>query len=374
MTFARFMELALYHPVHGYYTSREHAAERIGFFGDYYTSPDVHPVLAQTLARQIHQMDGLLGRPDPFTVIEMGPGKGQLALDVLTACRKISESASDRFFDRLQYILIERSPRLQAAQRHLLGSVHAGVTWLESLGALDPGSVTGVLLSNELVDAFPVHRIRVEQDTVKEIYVEARDGRFHETLGPLSTPKLTAYLDRLRDCGVSLQEGQTAEINLDAIVWMHEVARVLGRGYVITIDYGHTAQDLFGPDRRRGTLLGYSQQMTSENPYERVGLQDLTAHVDFSALATAGKQGGLQVTGFTNQMSFLIGLGVEQMLDSLEPGSAEFQSIVQLLRPDGMGRTFKILFQHKGVPNPDLDGLRYRPFFGSALAAGVRNG
>jgi SAM-dependent MidA family methyltransferase len=143
----------------------------------------------------------------------------------------------------------------------------------------------------------------------------------------------------------------------------------------MTIDYGHTAQDLYAPDRHRGTLLCYRQQMVSDNPYEWVGLQDITAHVDFSTLATIGEQVGLQVTGYTNQMSFLIGLGIEQMLDELEPGTPEFQSVVQLLRPDGMGRTFKILVQHKAMAQQRLDGLRYKPFFGAALTltAAVRD-
>ncbi len=148
---------------------------------------------------------------------------------------------------------------------------------------------------------------------------------------------------------------------------MKDVARALGRGFVITIDYGHTAQDLYGPDRPRGTLLCYYSQMASESPYSRVGLQDMTAHVDFTSLAITGEEGGLHVTGFTNQMSFLMGLGVERMLESLEPGSSEFQSVIQLLRPEGMGRTFKILIQHKGITEPQLDGLRFKPFFGSAL-------
>ena len=144
---------------------------------------------------------------------------------------------------------------------------------------------------------------------------------------------------------------------------------MLGRGFVITIDYGHTAQDFYGPDRPKGTFLCYYSQMASESPYSRVGLQDMTAHVDFTSLAVTGQEAGLHVTGFTNQMSFLMGLGVEQMLESLEPGSAEFQSIIQLLRPEGMGRTFKILIQHRGITEPQLDGLQFKPFFGSALAA-----
>ena len=368
ITFARFMELALYHPRFGYYMRQTEGAseERIGWSGDYYTSADVHPVLAQALARQIRQVDDLLGRPDPFTVVEMGAGKGLLARDFLAACA----ARTDSFYHRLRYVLIERSPAMRACQqRHLAPWLDSPktVSWVNELEEVPTGSVTGVVFSNELVDAFPVHRIRIEQGEPKEVFVEYRDGRFEERLQVLSTPDLSESLRRLASLGVILPEGYTTEINLHALAWMKDVARALGRGFVITIDYGHTAQDLYGPDRPRGTLLCYYSQMASESPYSRVGLQDMTAHVDFTSLAITGEEGGLHVTGFTNQMSFLMGLGVERMLESLEPGSSEFQSVIQLLRPEGMGRTFKILIQHKGITEPQLDGLRFKPFFGSAL-------
>jgi len=382
MTFAHFMELALYHPEFGYYTRAAEPEEsigpnrigqsrigpnRIGWDGDYYTSFDVHPILAHTLARQIRQVDDRLGSPDPFTVIEMGPGKGLLARDFLAAC----EQDSPALFARLRYVLIERSPAMIAEQRRVLAPwlPYGNVSWLNGLNELADGSLTGVLLSNELVDAFPVHRVRIVQGEPKELYVAGANGRFVEQTGPLSTPALAHYLARLSAIDITLPEGYTTEINLDATAWMKEVARVLGHGIALTIDYGHTAQDLYGPDRARGTLLCYWNQLTSEDPYTRVGLQDMTAHVDFTTLATVGDEAGLRVTGFTNQMSFLMSLGVEQTLESFEPGSKEFQSILQLFRPDGMGRTFKILIQHKGMPEPALDGLKFKPFFGSVLTA-----
>jgi SAM-dependent MidA family methyltransferase len=370
--FARFMELALYHPRFGYYTNPDRETERIGWSGDYYTTADVHPIFAQVLVKQVAQIDALLGHPSPFTVIEMGPGKGLFARDFLAACRAISHGihGPNGLFKRLQYVLIERSPALQAAQQRLLAALDAPVShisWSESLAALDPDSVTGVLFSNELVDAFPVHRLRIQADGPKEIHVADRDGGFCEVLKPLSTPALVEYLNRLEARGIVLQDGSTVEVNLEAGRWMREVARVLGRGFVITIDYGHTAPDLYSSERRKGTLLGYYRQLTSENPYERVGLQDLTAHVDFSALAAIGEEAGLELTGFTNQMSFFISLGVEEMLQGLEPGSAAFQAVAQLLRPNGMGSTFKILVQHKGLARPELAGLRYKPFWRDAL-------
>lgn len=363
--FARFMELALYHPEFGYYMrTGEQGSERIGWHGDYYTSSDVHSVLARALARQVRQVDGLLGQPDSFTVVEMGAGKGLLARDFLAESAKHHGS----FFERLRYVLIERSPAMRASQHANLApwlEARGRVSWLNGLKELGDGSLVGVVLSNELVDALPVHRIKVEQGEPREIFVDYQGGRFCERLQALSTPELSAYLRRL---DLSLPEGYTTEINLAALGWMKEVARALGRGVVITIDYGHTAQDLYSPDRRRGTLLCYYAQMASEDPYTRVGLQDMTAHVDFTSLATIGAEAGLQVSGFTNQLSFLMGLGAEQLLDGLEPGSAELQSVVQLLRPEGMGRTFKILIQHKGLEIPELDGLRFKPFFGTALS------
>ena len=376
ISFARFMELALYHPTFGYYMrfadkgDAEQPAnglgeDRIGWSGDYYTSCDVSPILANSVAKQIAQMDTLLGQPDPFTVVEMGAGKGVLARDVLKACPAVSNSLANR----LRYVLIERSPMMQASQQQLLMPwIGEGrVAWLGSLAELPTEHIEGVLLSNELVDAFPVHRIRVVDGEPREVWVDYVDGRFYERLQPCSTPDLRNYLQRLAAHDVVLAEGACADINEQAIPWMKDVARVLRRGFVVTIDYGHLAHDLYGPERKKGTLLCYYHQMASEDPYQLVGLQDMTTHVDFSALAAVGEEEGLHVTGFTNQMSFLTSLGVERVLESLEPGTAEFQSVLQLLRPNGMGSTFKVLIQHKGLEKPELDGLRFKPFFAAAL-------
>jgi SAM-dependent MidA family methyltransferase len=377
ISFARFMELALYHPTFGYYMrfadkgDAEQPAgglgeDRIGWSGDYYTSCDVSPVLADSVAKQITQMDELLGRPEPFTIIEMGAGKGVLARDVLTACR----AASDSLANRLRYVIIERSPMMQASQQRLLTpwiGEQGCVTWLGSLAELPTDHIEGVLLSNELVDAFPVHRIRMVGGEPREVFVDYVDGRFCERLQSCSTPEIQEYLQRLAAHEVVLADGACADINVQAIPWMKDVARVLRRGFVVTIDYGHLAHDLYGPERKKGTLLCYYHQMASDDPYQRVGLQDMTAHVDFTMLAAIGEEEGLQVTGFTNQMSFLTSLGVERVLESLEPGSAEFQSVLQLLRPNGMGSTFKILIQHKGIAKPELKGLRFKPFFQGAM-------
>ncbi|MDO8358068.1 MAG: SAM-dependent methyltransferase [Nitrospirota bacterium] len=363
--FVRFMELALYHPHYGYYMRQPDGAdhERIGWSGDFYTSSDVHPILGRAIAAQARQMDELLGHPTPFTIVEMGAGKGLLARDCLAAIH----AKQDDFAARVRYVLIERSPAMQGLQRQNLAPwlrEPGQVAWIEGLDALAPQGVTGLFFSNELVDAFPVHRIQMVAGQAQELFVDYRDGRFEECLKPLSNPALDQYIQKLE---LSWPDGYRTEINLQALEWMAQVAQRIDRGFVVTIDYGHTAEDLYGPERKDGTFLCYHQQLTGDVPYVRVGQQDMTAHVDFTSLATVGAATGLAVTGFTNQMSFLMGLGVEEMIGQLDPESPEFGAAIHLLKPDGMGRTFKILMQHCGVERPDLDGLKFKPFFGSAL-------
>jgi SAM-dependent MidA family methyltransferase len=364
--FVRFMELALYHPIYGYYMRQSDSVEheRIGWSGDFYTSSDVHPILGRAIAGQARQMDEVLGCPAPFTIVEMGAGKGLLARDCLAAIH----AGQDDFASRVRYVLIERSPVMRNLQRQNLAPWlgKAGlVTWMEDLDRLGPQGVTGLLFSNELIDAFPVHRVQVKDGRTEELYVDYRDGRFVECLKPLSTAPLAHYLQRLNTLW---PEGYRTEVNLLAVDWMEQVGRRMDRGFVLTVDYGHTAQDLYGSDRKDGTFLCYFKQQANDDPFIRVGEQDMTAHVDFSSLAVVGETQGLHVTGFTNQMSFLMGLGAEEMIERLEPESPAFRAAIHLLKPHGMGSIFKVLVQHKGIDRPELDGLKFKPFFGSALA------
>lgn len=363
--FVRFMELALYHPQLGYYMRQRDGAdhERIGWSGDFYTSSDVHPILGRAIASQARQMDELVGCPTPFTIVEAGAGKGLLARDCLAAIH----AEQDGFASRVRYVLIERSPAMRELQRQNLAlwlRKPGLVTWVEGLDGLAPQSVTGLFFSNELIDAFPVHRVQVAAGRTEELYVDYRDGRFVNCFKPLSTAALVQYLQQLNP---AWPEGYRTEVNLLAMDWMEQVARRMDRGFVLTIDYGHTAQDLYGPERKDGTFLCYFQQRANDDPLMRVGEQDMTAHVDFSSLASVGETQGLHVTGFTNQMSFLMGLGVEEMVGKLEPESPAFRAAIHLLKPNGMGSTFKVLVQHKGISRPELHGLKFKPFFDSAL-------
>ena len=209
-----------------------------------------------------------------------------------------------------------------------------------------------------------MHRLVKRPLGLREIFVGWDGSRFIEIEAPPFSPDLEAYFARI---GISLEVGQQAEVNLQALAWMRQVGTRLRRGLVVTIDYGHAAADLFAPARKTGTLLGYYRHTVSDSPYVHVGQQDLTAHVDFTSLALAGQDVGLKVTGFTNQLHFLIGLGIESAFAGLDPESPQSAAMRELLRPDGMGTTYKILIQHKGMSAPQLDGLRSRPYFLDAL-------
>ncbi len=369
LTFARFMELALYDEAHGYYTTgggrASSATSPIGQEGgDFFTAPSLSPILGKCLVRQLVEIDERLGHPPVFHLMEMGPGDGTLLRDLLQECQERQVS----LLPRLACILVERSPAFRRRQQETLAArQEQGVTirWVDDLQSIADGSLTGTLLSNELVDAFPVHRVRMEQDGLRELYVTSRDHALQEQWGEPSTPELASFLS---DLDVELPVGFTTEINLEAVKWIKQVAGVLDRGVVITIDYGHTAQDYFAPERKNGTLMGYHRHTVSTNPMTRVGAQDLTAHVNFSSLARTGERVGLTTTGFTNLQHFLMSLGIEELVEGCDQESEAVRAAARLLRPHGMGTTFKVLMQHKGLDVSTLRGLRHRAFFESALA------
>src|SRR5436309_506931 len=380
ISFAAFMEAALYDSEFGYYMT---AGPRIGREGDYYTSLDVHPIFAELVGRQVAQAADEIVSSGEFTIVEMGAGKGLLAEHLLNTYRR----DHPEILARLRYLLVERSPAMLELQhqrlRELMGA-GVRIDWASSLDAVPADSITGVFLSNELVDAFPVHRVVKRPLGLSEIFVgwepvgtggasagppPAVSSRFIEIEAPPCSSALEAYFARL---GISLEVGQQAEVNLEALEWMRQVGARLRRGLVVTIDYGHAAAELLAPARKTGTLLGYYRHTVSDSPYVRVGQQDLTAHVDFTSLALAGQDVGLEVTGFTNQLHFLIGLGIESAFAGLDPESPQVAAMRELLRPDGMGTTYKILIQHKRMLAPELDGLRSRPYFLDALGVPER--
>jgi SAM-dependent MidA family methyltransferase len=357
LPFSQFMDWCLYHPAYGYYQSE---GVTIGKQGDYYTSPSVSPLFGQLIAKQLFQMAEIL-RGEAFDVVEMGGGRGFLCEDILDWAKKSSPS----FYRQLRYHLIETSAPFSKEQRERLSEKkrEGRVFWIDPK-KFERGKVQkeGCFLSNELVDAFPVHRVIFDQGELKEIYVTHRNGRFEEQWGKPSDPRIASYF---RSMDIALQEGQRAEVNLMALEWMESVARCLQRGFVLTIDYGYLADELYSPVRREGTLLCYFRHQPSENPYERLGEQDITSHVNFTSLIRKGEEVGLHFTGLVPQYRFLIGLGVLDQMETLGKELSELDglklrlSLKNLIEPEmGMGEVFKVLVQHKGLNQPQLDGLR----------------
>ncbi len=355
ITFAEFMDLALYHPQLGYYARPEIT---IGTRGDYYTSTSVSSVFGELLGEQIADMWIRLGQPISFQVVEMGAGSGALARDLL---RYIGDRYQD-LSSVMEYRILERSPGLIAQQQQQLQGIR-GVSWWV-LDQIPPESITGCFLSNELVDALPVHRVEWRCGQLREIYVgiDPDSGNFTEILGNLSTPQIQDYFDHL---GISLHsgeypEGYRTEINLAALDWLSQIARCLHHGYVLTIDYGYTADRYYHPRRSQGTLLCYHQHTTHADPYIQVGEQDLTAHVDFSALQLWGSRVGLESLGLTRQEEFLATLGLIERVAALSQADdvpreqvlRQRQTLHLLMDPMGLGN-YRVLIQGKGVMGND---------------------
>jgi SAM-dependent MidA family methyltransferase len=348
ITFADFMAACLYEPGLGYYTS---PGRKVGAEGDFYTSISVHAAFGRVIAREIAQMWRCMGTPLPFTLVECGAGNGRLACDIMDY---LAEREAP-LHGELRLVLVEKEPSLESAQREMLAA-HAGrVSWLApdefSSGRF---SFSGCLYSNELIDALPVHRVVMTADGLQEIYVTGRDGEFCDETGPLSTPAIREYLARI---AIELHPGQQAEINLAAPAWLASAASALNKGFILTIDYGFPADELFAPHRTRGTLMCYHRHQTEENPYIRLGGQDITAHVDFTTLMKSGEELGLQAEWFGEQYRFLLSAGIVEEIEEIERSSATDEhklklrlALKKLIMPGGgMGDTFRLLIQSKGV-------------------------
>ena len=345
ISFHDFMEMALYYPALGYYTSE---STKIGKQGDYFTCPQMTPVIGMVLGKQLAEMWRQSGEKY-FTIVEYGAGEGYLCYDILQYLQKTS-----KHYDRLRYCIIEKSGAMRYKQQTRLP---ANVEWHDTLESVGP--VTGCVLSNELVDNFAVHRV-VMQQALQEIYLDYQDG-FVEVLQPAG-PHLNDYFGEL---GVQLPNGYQAEVNLEAIDWMKAIGATLKKGYVITIDYGYSSDELYNECRRNGTLICYQKHQLNDNPYAAIGLQDITSHVNFSALRLWGLKHGLSYAGLTNQAAFLLANDFKDCLrKTLTPGQDRLKAVLQeamltrTLLLD-MGMRFKVLIQHKGMDGKPITGLSY---------------
>ncbi|WP_337884317.1 class I SAM-dependent methyltransferase [Fischerella thermalis] len=369
ITFATYMDMALYHPDYGYYSTQ---AVNIGKRGDFFTSVHLGPDFGELLAEQFVQMWEILGQPVPFSLVEMGAGQGHLALDVLNYLKL----RYPNFFAALEYIIVEKSPILRQEQQQRLQEFTVQIK--SSLEEILSNSIIGCFFSNELVDALPVHQFILEQGQLREIYVTLQQDSivnhqelltpptppspliptpFTEIIAEPSTPKLAEYFDL-----VSIQfpenvypEGYRSEVNLAALDWLSVVADRLQRGYVLTIDYGYPASRYYNPRRSQGTLQCYWLHQRHNNPYINIGRQDITAHVDFTALERWGERCGLAKVGLTQQELFLMALGLGDRIAALSYTNQPISDLLrrrdalhQLLDPLGLGG-FSILAQSKGL-------------------------
>ncbi|MDG6004935.1 MAG: methyltransferase [Candidatus Brocadia sp.] len=351
ITFAEFMQTALYHPEYGYYNSKR---EQVGKQGDYYTGPTVYRIFGELLARQLEEMWRLMEK-EPFAVVEIGANKGWLCCDII----QYIMNAYPEFYNKFHYIIVESNPYAREKQRLLLESIEVAdekVSWhtyTEDGFSFD--KIHGCFLSNEFVDALPVHRLKLENKVLKEIYVGYNGKKFCEIDDDVSLPALHCYLETNN---INLDEGQVCEINLGAADWLKHVSEKLDKGFMITIDYGDTRDRLYHENMREGTLRCYHSHTVNRDYYERPGEQDITAHVDFSNLINAGRSVQLEETGFIQQAHFLIALGILERFQETKYNTDTTLKLKNLLHPEAMGEIFKVLIQHKNIKNPQLTGLR----------------
>ena len=399
ITFAAFMELALYQPRYGYYS-----ALRVppGPRGDFYTSPETHPAFGALVARQALEVWERLGRPRSFVVEEWGAGSGRLAADFLDAACGLAPG----FAASIRYVIVERSAALRRFQQRLLRSwtgiagrrvgaargpgatgrgpetpemetgAEGAVSWSRppssaaraaktaasttSTPTSDPRSPAPYLvLANELLDAFAVHRVVRRGDELRELYVDVAGDGLATREGPLSTPELAAYFARL---GLLPPEGAIAEVNLGALAWLRAIAARLERGVVLLFDYGHPAEVLYSARYPRGTLRAYYRHGVDDDPYARVGEQDLTSHVDLTSLLLEGRAAGLVPLGLARQRDFLarLGLGDHEAAVraaglSAADSRASLTGLAALARRGGLGDYWVVGFG-RGLAGP-LHGL-----------------
>jgi SAM-dependent MidA family methyltransferase len=349
--FRDFMDAALYHPEHGYYTS---GRAGIGRGGDFFTSVSVGPLFGTLLARQFAEMWERLGEPREFSIVEQGAHRGEFARDVLTALRANSPAC----FAATRYQIIEPSDALRSAQHATLGEFAAH--WSPTLDALP--AFTGVHFSNELLDAFPVHAVAWDGSVWREIHVVLDGGRFVFTSAPLR-----AALAQL----TPVPAGYRTEINLAALTWIDALATKLTRGFALVIDYGFPRADYYRPERTTGTLTGYARHRRVDDLLAAPGETDLTAHVDFTALAGRALAAGLRVGGFTDQHHFIVALGALHFPATIPDTPAsqrELRAFKTLMHPQMMGRSFQVIGFEKSVASPiPLTGFRFASAASKAL-------
>lgn len=348
------MSLALYHPEHGYYAR---AARRSGRNGDFFTSVDVGPIFGALLGRQFAEMWRIL-RDDTFDLVEAAASNGQFARDVLDW----AQANDPEFYAAARVYLVESSPAARTAQREMLAPHSERVA---ASSSRLPDAVHGAIFANELLDALPVHSVVMTEQGLREHYIDAGpDGRLVERVGRPSSEALERYL---MAAGVQLEPGWRAEINLAALAWITRASLALHRGFLLLIDYGHEAHELYSATHAAGTLTTFHRHLAGQPeavqspPWlAEPGNRDITSHVDLTSVERTARELGCTTLGMLDQTYFLLTLGLSDLVDAGGMSLAATRrrlALKTLLLPGGLGSTHKVLAFAKGIESPQLRGL-----------------
>ena len=356
--FRRFMELALYHPNHGYYAS---GRAKVGKEGDFFTSVSVGSIYGRLLASVCREVWERLGKPSPFTIVEQGANDGSMARDILEEIAKCGDS----FGEAVQFVIVEPFPVNLEKQRATLLSF-SNISWVSSVEALP--DFTGMHLSNELLDAFPVDSLRWNGAAWEEECVVCEDGNLARSSQPIRDPELQLAAEGFPS---NLPQGFRIEVNRGINPWLSFLHAKLKRGIVLTIDYGQAGEDRFAPHRADGTLLAFEKHERFNDPLEAPGHRDITAQVDFTALARSARDVGFGILGYSDQHHFLVGAAepwLRSLGDFTDQGDAarrDLSALQALLNPGSMGIQFKAIALGKEFPSePPLGCFKYqRPGF-----------
>jgi len=344
ITFQTFMETALFAPDAGYYAS----PMRRSLARDYYTAPNTHPIFGSLIAVQLEQIWEQMDRVTPFHIVEVGAGSGSLGRDILSYSSKLSSG----FQNAIEYVSIDIQPRTQDSKK-----LHT----IRALG-LPVRNIVGCILSNELIDSFPVHRFAIHDGIIKEIYVTLDTN--YELTEVLDSPSTSLIGERIASLDIRLPEGFQGEVCLDLETWTRDISKSLEKGFILTFDYGQAAHQMYSDAHNSGTLRTFYRHTQTHNPYFMPGEQDITSDVDFTSLISLGECYNLEYVGIIPQREFLYNLGFQKHLNTLthmglnqRDLDSNRMSMLDLVKLGQMG-DFKVLAQHKGIPtSPNLAGF-----------------
>jgi SAM-dependent MidA family methyltransferase len=339
LSFADYMEQVLYAPGLGYYSA---GSRKLGKEGDFVTAPEISPLFSYCLANAIQPAVQELG-----TILEVGAGSGKMAADMLLHLEANNCIPG-------HYLILERSAELRERQQQTLQQhcphLFEKISWLDEL----PGNFKGVVVANELLDALPVHRVIKSGGQWLEQTVQWQDNKFSWGMAELTSQRLKQRLVNIESQLGELPEGYCTEINLAAEDWVSSIADQIDEGYVLLVDYGYSQHEYYHPQREQGSLLCHYRHQAHDDPFVYPGLQDITAHVDFTAMADSALDAELKVRGFTTQMLFLMDCGLNELAESMSSENAEQQlqlatQIRKLTLPQEMGESFKVILFSKNT-------------------------